>query len=140
MNLFQQVNALTLSTAKKIALAAELEAQTQGWNVVITIVDAGGHLLFLQRMDGTQLASIDIAVQKAVSAVKFKRSTKVFEESLIGGRQAVLSLAEAVPIEGGLPLYCGDEIIGAIGISGVQSNQDGVVARAGVAAMEKLLA
>ena len=130
---------LTLSLAKKIAVAAEVEAQANGWNVVIVIADDSGHLLYLQRMDGTQLASIDIAVAKAVSAVKYKRSTKVFEEALLGGRQAILALIGAMPVEGGLPLICGGEIVGAIGVSGVQSDQDGIIAKAGVAALEHLV-
>ena len=77
---------LTLSVAKKIAAAAEAEARTNSWNVVTVIVDDGGDLLYLQRMDGTQLASIEIAVAKALSAVKYKRPTKVFEDALVGGR------------------------------------------------------
>jgi glc operon protein GlcG len=130
---------LTLSLAKKIAAAAEIEAYTKGWNVVIVIADDSGHLLYLQRMDGTQLASIDIAVAKAVSAVKYKRSTKIFEDALLGGRQAILALIGAMPVEGGLPLICGGEIAGAIGVSGVQSDQDGIIAKAGVDALEQLV-
>jgi uncharacterized protein GlcG (DUF336 family) len=130
---------LNLSVAKDIAQAAELEAQSHGWNVVIALVDDGGHLVYLQRMDGTQLASIAVAVEKATSAVHFKRPTKAFEESLAGGRQAILSLPGALPVEGGLPLVYRGEIIGAIGVSGVQSDQDGVIAQAGTSLLESLL-
>ena len=128
----------TLAVAKKVAAAAETEALTNGWNVVIAIVDDGANLLYLQRMDGTQLASTEIALAKAASAIKFKRPTKAFEDSLIGGRQAILSLPGAMPVEGGLPLICNGEYIGAIGVSGVQANEDGMVAGAGVDALAKI--
>lgn len=127
---------LTLSVAKKIAAAAEAEARTNSWNVVTVIVDDGGDLLYLQRMDGTQLASIEIAVAKALSAVKYKRPTKVFEDALVGGRQAILSLPGAMPVDGGLPLMHDGEIVGAIGVSGVQADQDGMIAKAGADALE----
>ena len=127
---------LTLSVAKKIAAAAEAEARTNSWNVVTVIVDDGGDLLYLQRMDGTQLASIEIAVAKALSAVKYKRPTKVFEDALVGGRQAILSLPGAMPVDGGLPLMYDGEIVGAIGVSGVQADQDGMIAKAGADALE----
>ncbi len=129
---------LTLAVAKNIAAAAEAEALANGWNVVVAIVDDGANLLYLQRMDGTQLASTEIAVAKAVSAIKFKRPTKVFEDSLIGGRQAILKLSDAMPVEGGLPLSCNGEYIGAIGVSGVQAHEDGKVAGAGVDALAKI--
>jgi len=129
---------LTLAVAKNLAAAAEAEALANGWNVVIAIVDDGANLLYLQRMDGTQLASTEIAVAKAVSAIKFKRPTKVFEDSLIGGRQAILKLPDAMPVEGGLPLSCNGEHIGAIGVSGVQAHEDGMVAGAGVDALAKI--
>lgn len=130
---------LTLAVAKKIAAAAEEKALANGWNVVISIVDDGANLLYLQRMDGTQLASVEIALAKAVSAIKYKRPTKIFEDSLIGGRQAVLNLPEAMPVEGGLPLLCQAEYIGAIGVSGVKAEEDGQIALAGVAALAKIV-
>ncbi len=130
---------LTLAVAKKLAVAAETEAISHGWNVVIVIVDDGANLLYLQRMDGTQLASTEIAVAKAVSAIKFKRPTKVFEDSLIGGRQAILKLTEAIPIEGGLPLIVNGEFVGAIGVSGVQADEDGIIAKAGAEALPMIL-
>ena len=106
---------------------------------MIVIVDDGANLLYLQRMDGTQLASTEIAVAKAVSAIKFKRPTKVFEDSLIGGRQAILKLTEAIPIEGGLPLIVNGEFVGAIGVSGVQADEDGIIAKAGAEALSMIL-
>lgn len=129
---------LSLAVAKQVVAAAEAKALEQGWPVVIVIVDAGGQLLLLERLDGTMLASIDIALKKAVCAVTFKRPTKVFEDALVGGRQAILALPGAVPINGGLPLYYQDEIVGAIGVSGVKADEDALVASAGAEAMEGL--
>ncbi len=82
--------ALTLEAAKKIAVAAEAEAKKNSWNVVIAIVDDGGHLIYLQRMDGTQTGSIDVAIKKAQTAINFKRPTKVFEDAVAGGRKQVI--------------------------------------------------
>lgn len=125
---------LTLEAAKKIAAAAEAEARKNSWNVVICIVDDGANLIYLQKMDGTQIGSIDVAREKAEAAVRFKRPTKAQEDALAAGRQAVLKLPGFMPVEGGIPLMAGTELIGAIGVSGVTSQQDGVVAAAGVAA------
>ena len=129
---------MTLDAAKKIAAAAEAEAVANKWTVVIVILDDGGNLVYLQKMDETQIGSIDVAIAKAQSAVKFKRPTKAFEEGLVGGRQALLKLPGAMPIEGGIPLMRDGKMIGAIGVSGVQSNQDGQIAGAGVNAFEKM--
>jgi len=122
---------LPLAVAKQVAAAAEAKAFEQGWPVVIVIVDDAGKLLLLQRLDGTMLASIDIAINKAVCALTFKRPTKSFEDALIGGRQAILGLPGAIPINGGLPLYYQGEIVGAIGVSGVKADEDAQVAAAG---------
>ena len=127
--------ALTLAVAKKIAAAAEAEARKNNWNVVIVILDDGGHLLYLQRMDSVQIASIDIALKKAESAVFFRRPTKAFEDQLVGGRTAILKLPGAMPFEGGLPIMAGDQVIGSIGVSGVTAPQDGQIAKAGLAAL-----
>ncbi len=129
---------INLAVARCIAAAAEAEASANGWAVAISIVDDGGHLVLLQRMDGTQLASIDLATQKALSALIYRRPSKAFEESLIGGRQAVLALPGALPVNGGLPLYYSRDLIGAIGISGVTAEQDAQIAAAGVAALKSL--
>jgi glc operon protein GlcG len=101
-------------------------------------VDDGANLIYLQRIDGTQVGSIDVAQAKAQSAVKFKRPTKTFEENLVGGRQAILKLPGAMPVEGGVPLMIDGVVLGAIGVSGVTSQQDGIIAAAGVAAFEKM--
>jgi glc operon protein GlcG len=130
---------LSLSLAKELALAAEAVACSNEWTVVITLVDDSGNLVYLLRMDGTQLASIEIAIAKATSVIYYKRPTKLFEETLVGGRQAILNLPGAMPVEGGLPLIVDNAIIGAIGISGVRADQDGLIAAAGVEALEKHL-
>lgn len=121
---------LNLDGARKIAAAAEAEAKKNNWNVVIAIVDDGGNLLYLQRMDGTQTGSIQVAIEKARTAQAFKRPTKVFEDAVTGGRNVILALG-ALPIEGGLPVKVGDQVVGAIGVSGVTAPQDGQIAKAG---------
>ncbi|MBK8018606.1 MAG: heme-binding protein [Betaproteobacteria bacterium] len=123
--------ALSLEAVKKVAAAAEAEAVKNKWNVVITIVDEGGQLLYLQRMDGAQYGSVDVAIRKARTSSAFKRSTKVFEDAIAGGRTAILSLDQALTLEGGLPLVFNGQIVGAIGVSGVTSQQDGQIAKAG---------
>lgn len=129
---------LTLDAAKKIAAAAEAEARKNNWNVVITIVDEGANLLFLEKMDGTQIGSIEIAQMKARTAIKMKRPSKAFEDMIVGGRNAVLKLPDILGVEGGLPLVVDGQFLGAIGISGVTSVQDGQIAAAGVKALESL--
>ena len=122
---------LNLDGARKIAAAAEAEAKKNNWNVVIAVVDDGGHLLYLQRMDGTQTGSIEVAIDKARTAQAFKRPTKVFEDAIAGGRNAILGLNGALPLEGGLPVKVGEQVVGAIGVSGVTAQQDGQIAKAG---------
>ena len=128
--------AMTLAAAKQIAAAAEAEAAKNKWTMVIAVIDDGGNLVYLERMDGTQIGSVDVAIQKAQSAVKFKRPTKVFEEALKGGRQAILRLPGALPVEGGVPIVVDGQVIGAIGVSGAQSTEDGQCAAAGIAALK----
>jgi glc operon protein GlcG len=109
--------------------------------VVIAIVDEGGNLVYLQCLDETQVGSIiEVAIQKAKTAVSFKRPSKALEDAVLtGGRTVVLSLPGALPIEGGVPLAVNDKVIGAIGVSGVTAQQDGQIAKAGVDALAKLL-
>jgi glc operon protein GlcG len=126
---------LTLEGAKKVAAAAEAEARKNNWNVVIAVVDDGGSLLYLQRIDGTQTGSIDVAIQKARTAQAFKRPTKVFEDAIAGGRVALVALHGALPLEGGVPIMVGGQLVGAIGVSGVKSTEDGQIARAGAEAV-----
>ena len=131
--------ALTLEVAKQIAAVAEKEAAANKWTMVISILDDGGNLVLLQRMDETQIGSIEVAIQKAKSAILFKRPTKVFEDAVAGGRNAILSLPGAIPIEGGAPITVDGKIIGAIGCSGATSAQDGQVAKAALDALPKIL-
>lgn len=131
--------ALTLEAAKKIAAAAEAEAMKNNWRVVVAIVDDGGHLIYLQRIDETQSGSVEIALQKARTAVSFKRPSKVFEDILVSGRMAILGLPGVIPSEGGLPLTVDGKVIGAIGVSGATAPQDGQIAKAGADTLPKLL-
>ena len=126
---------LTLEAAKTIAIAAEKEALQNDWPVVIAIVDEGGHLLYLQRLDNTQFGSVDVAIQKARSAIAFRRPTKVLEEQINQGHIRYLGLPGAIPIEGGLPIVVKDQFLGAIGVSGVRSHQDAQIAQAGINAL-----
>lgn len=126
---------LTLGAAKQIASAAQAEARRNHWNMVICVVDDGGHLLYFERMDGTQVGSVYVAQEKAASAARFRRPTKAFEDALAGGRMAILRLPGAVPVEGGVPIFAAGECLGAIGVSGGTSPQDGQVAAAGLAVL-----
>ncbi|MFN0118933.1 MAG: GlcG/HbpS family heme-binding protein [Blastocatellia bacterium] len=130
--------AMTLEQAKKAADAAEAEARKNKWNVVIAIVDSATNLVLLHRMDDTQLGSIKIAQKKAHTAAALRRSTKVFEDQVTAGGAGMRTLAndEVIPIEGGLPIWVNGKIAGAIGVSGVTSQQDGVVAKAGADAVK----
>jgi len=126
---------LTLEAAKKIAVAAEAEARKNNWNVVIAVVDDGGHLVYLQRIDGTQTGSIDVAIGKARTSAAFKRPTKVFDE-LAKTRPSITSISpNAVLLEGGVPVMVGGQLVGAVGVSGVTSQQDAQIAEAGIAAL-----
>ncbi len=129
---------LSLSDAKHIAAAAAAKAQAEAWTVVIAILDSGGHLIYLERADGTQLGSVVVAQEKARSALLFKRPTKALEEGVLGGRVHMMALPGVIPVEGGLPLVNDGEIVGSIGVSGVQSSQDGQVAAAGAEALNLL--
>lgn len=131
--------ALTLATAKQIAAASETEANTNKLAMVITVLDEGGNMIFQERMDDAQLASIQISLGKAHTALAFKRPTKALEDAVAGGRNAILSLPGAVTVEGGLPLMADGKVIGAIGVSGGTSAQDGMVAKAGADAFMRML-
>lgn len=122
---------LGLAEAKAVAAAAQAKAVENGWTVVIAVLDEGGHLHCLERMDGTQLASVYVAQEKGRTAALFRRPSKAIEDAVAGGRQVMMALPGATPIEGGAPLFYRGELVGAIGVSGVQSFQDGIVAQAG---------
>ena len=123
---------LTLDDAKKITAAAEAEARRNNWPVVIVVVDDGAHLLHLLRLDNTQFGSIEVAIGKARAAMAFRRPTKAWEERLADGRMGYLGLPGILPIEGGLPIAVKGQFIGAVGVSGVRSDQDAQVAQAGI--------
>jgi glc operon protein GlcG len=125
-----------VEAAKKAAQAALAESRKNGWTVAAAVVDPGGVLVYFERIDGTQNGSSEVAQAKARSAALFKRPTKAFEDALVGGRQAILSLPGAIPLDGGIPIVIGDKIVGALGVSGAKSEQDGQCATAGVAAVE----
>jgi len=129
---------ITAETAKKIAPVAIAEAKKNNWTMAVAIVDTHGELVYFERMDEVQQGSVDVAIAKARSAARFKRATKVFQDGLAAGGAGLrlLSLEGAVPVEGGIPLVVGGKIVGAIGASGGTSEQDGVVAAAGVAALK----
>lgn len=131
--------AMNLAVAKVIVAAAEKEAAKNNWTMFITVIDDGGTVVALERMDETQIGSFDVAIGKAQTALKFKRPTKVFEDTINGGRHSMLGLPGVVPVEGGIPLMADGKIIGAIGVSGGTSPQDAQAAQAGVAALEALL-
>jgi len=119
--------------AKKIAALSVAEARKNNWKMAIAVVDIAGDLVYFEKMDGTQVASVNIAQDKARSSVRFKRPTKAMQDVLAGGGAGVrfLALQGAVPVEGGLPLVMDGKIVGAIGASGGTSEQDGQVAKAG---------
>src|SRR6266566_184677 len=124
---------LTLEAAKKIAAAAEAEAKKRGATVVIVVVDDGGHLLLLERLDDTQVASVDVGIGKARTAAIFRRPTKVFEDQVREGRVAALALPGATPLQGGVPIIYEEKVIGAIGVSGNTPQEDEDIAKIGAA-------
>ena len=130
----QQKQVLDLESAKRVAAAAEQEAEENGWNVVIAIVDDGGHLIYLQR-DNVQLGSIDVAINKAKAALIFRRPTRFWQDMISGERPEYLGMPGMLPVEGGVPLIYKDQVVGGIGISGVKSNEDGIIAKAGAEAL-----
>jgi uncharacterized protein GlcG (DUF336 family) len=128
---------ITLAEAKRVAEAALAPAHERGWTMVIAIVDPGGHLVYLEKIDETQVGSVPIAISKAHSAAIFKRPTKMFQDRLAAGGDGllVLRLKDAIPVEGGLPIVVDGKLIGALGISGGSSAEDEVCAEAGAAAL-----
>jgi len=128
---------ITLEQAKMIMTAAEKEAAAHHWPVAIAIVDTGARLVMLHKMDHTQIGSILVAQQKAETAASFKRPSKIFEDAIAQGgvKLRTLGMSNVTPLEGGIPLVIGGKVIGAIGVSGVQSQQDAQVAEAGASAL-----
>jgi glc operon protein GlcG len=127
---------LGLAAAKKMAAAAEAEATKNKWAMVIVVLDDGANLIYLERMDGAQLGSIQVAQGKARTAVRFRRPSKDLEDALAKGRLGVLSLGHVTAVQGGLPVMMNGRAIGSIGVSGGMSDQDEQCARAGLAALQ----
>jgi len=127
---------LTVDDARAIAAAAEAEANNHSWAVTLAIVDDGGHLLWLQRLDGAAPISAEIAPAKARTAALGRRESKVYEDMINGGRVSFLS-APALHgmLEGGVPILVDGQCVGAVGVSGVKSTEDAQIARAGIAAL-----
>jgi glc operon protein GlcG len=125
---------ITLEQAKKVLAGAEAEAKKNSWNMVIVVMDSGANLVALERMDGAQLGSIEVARDKAYSAVAFRRPTKAFDDALAqgGANLRILRLSGASPVEGGIPIVVDGKVIGSVGASGGTSAQDAQVARAGI--------
>ncbi len=125
---------LTLEDCRKITAAAEAEARKNNWNVCIAVLDDGGHLLHLARMDGASPANARIAIAKGRTAAETRRSTAVWQER-IAKRPELLNMPQVTPVQGGLPIMAEGVCVGAVGISGVQSHEDEQVAAAGIKAI-----
>jgi len=127
-------SAIRLATAKRAAAAAIAEAERNGWMMAVAVVDPAGDLVYFEKMDETQTGSVTVSQSKARSAARFKRPTKAFQDALTATPDGlrILAIEGAVPVEGGLPLVLDGKIVGAIGLSGGTSPQDGQCAKAGV--------
>ncbi|WP_028208428.1 GlcG/HbpS family heme-binding protein [Paraburkholderia nodosa] len=126
---------LTDEDVTRVADAAVAHARSNEWNVTIAIVDDGGHLLYLRRLDGAAPVSAEIAVAKARTASLGRRESKMYEDVIKQGRTAFLSAPLTGMLEGGVPVSVNGDVIGAVGVSGVKSDQDAAIARAGIAAL-----
>lgn len=131
---------LTLDVARAVAAAAEAEAVKRRATVVIAVVDDGGHVVYLERLNDTQVASVDVGIGKARTAAIFRRPSKVFEDQIRDGRVAALGLPGATPLQGGVPLVVDGQVIGAIGVSGNTPQEDEDIAMAGAAALPRAIA
>ncbi len=129
---------LTLDAAKQIAGAAAAEAHRRNARVVIAVVDDGGYPIYLERLDGSQVASSQVAIDKARTAAVYRRPSKVFEDQVKEGRVSALALSGAVPLQGGLPLAYLDTVVGAVGVSGETPQEDEDIARTGVDAFTRV--
>jgi uncharacterized protein GlcG (DUF336 family) len=125
---------VSTEVAKRAAAAALAEARKNGWSVYASVVDTGGVLAYLERIDGVQTGSAETSIEKARAAAAFKRPSKAFEDIVAGGKVNYLRLPGSMPLEGGVPIVVDGKIVGAIGVSGATSAQDGQCARAGAEA------
>jgi len=129
---------ISLDLAQRCMASATAEAKKNEWNVTITVLDAGGHTMLVQRMDGVQFGSLEVAHEKAYSAVAFRRPTKTFEDMVVQGGTGLrlLKVPGVVPVEGGLPIVQDGRVIGAVGVSGATAQQDGQIAQACLSALQ----
>ena len=129
---------VSVENAKKAAAAALAEARANNWKMAVAVVDTGGVLVYYEKMDNTQIGSADVAVEKARTAVRFKRPSKAFQDLVAGGGNGlrILRLPGAVPFEGGIPLMIDGQIVGAIGVSGDTTDHDGLCATAGAGTLK----
>lgn len=126
---------INIAAAKKIAAGVVAECQSNKWNVAVSIVDTHGSLVYFERMEDTQTASMEIAILKARAAAMYRRTTRAFADAIAKGGPAVMTLPGVVASPGGVPIFVGGKIIGAAGVSGVTGDQDEQCAKAGIAAM-----
>lgn len=126
---------LTLEAAKVVGAAAEAEAMRRGATVVVVVVDDGGHIVYLSRLNDTQVASVEVGIGKARTAAIFRRPSKVFEDQIREGRVAALALPGATPLQGGVPLMFEGVVIGALGVSGNTPQEDEDIAKVGASAL-----
>ena len=131
----QSKKVLTLDDVKRIAAAAEAEAQANSWKVVLSVVDDGGHLLWLQRLDGAAPVSSSIAPDKARTAALGRRESRIYDEMIYNGRMSFFSAPLECMLEGGVPIMVDGECLGAVGVSGVKSSEDVQIAQAGIRAL-----
>ncbi len=127
--------AINISAAKKIAAGVVAECQSNKWNVAVAIVDTHGSLVYFERMEDTQTASVKIAIMKAEAAATYRRPTRAFVDAIAKGGPAIMTLPGVVASPGGLPIFVGGKVIGAVGVSGVTGDQDEQCAKAGLGAM-----
>jgi glc operon protein GlcG len=125
-----------LDQAKKMAAGALAEAQKNKWRVATAIVDNHGFLVYFEKMDDTQTAGVETAIEKARTAAMFRRPTKVMEDALNKGRASILGFPGVTPVDGGLPIMVDGRVLGGIGVSGVNADQDAQVAQAGLNALK----
>lgn len=128
---------MNLADARLVADAARAHAEQNGWKLTIAIVDAGGHLLHLDRMDGAMPMTIALSIEKARTAAMAGRETKPMEDTVNGGKYSILAATGVTPLEGGVPIYVGSELLGGVGASGALSSQDAECGKVGVAALNE---
>lgn len=126
---------ISIDQAKKVGSTAAAEARKNNWTVVVAVVDSSGTLTYLEKIDGTQIASVETAIGKAKTANNFKRPTKLLEDAVLNNRVVMLNLPGVLPLQGGLPIVVDGKIIGAIGVSGAKSQEDEQAAAAGISAI-----